>query len=354
MRELFESTIERLLTDLVNPELIRRCEAGFWPAELWSAIEASGFGVAAAPEAQGGAGASWDDLYVVVRAAGRHNLPLPLPETLLANWLLGRCGMEARNEALGIAMRGTLTLADQRVSGELREVPWGRDVEHVVAVVSGEQPSLVLLACRDATLRTQRNTAGEPRDGLSFSNATPVAIAALPADLGADVLWWGGAMLRSAQMAGALEATLDLSTRYATERVQFGKPISAFQAIQHQLAQMAQHTGSAVVSAEAAFAESSDTLAAWQIAAGKVCSAEAAGTVAAMAHAVHGAIGFTHEHALQQGTRRLWAWRSEFGNLGHWAQRLGHSVCQGGAASLWPAVTSGHLSALNPSSRSTA
>ena len=70
---------------------------------------------------------------------------------------------------------------------------------------------------------------------------------------------------------------------------------------------------------------------------------------AAMAHAVHGAIGFTHEHALQQGTRRLWAWRSEFGNLGHWAQRLGRAVSQGGATSLWPAVTAGHLAALSPS-----
>jgi len=110
-----------------------------------------------------------------------------------------------------------------------------------------------------------------------------------------------GPCWRTAQMAGALETTLDLSTRYATERVQFGKPISAFQAIQHQLAQMAQQTGSAIVSAEAAFAESGEQLAAWQIAAAKVCGAEAAGSVAAMAHAVHGAIGFTHEHALAAG-----------------------------------------------------
>lgn len=348
MRELFESTIERLLADLVTPELVRECELGHWPEALWSAIEESGFAVAAAPETLGGAGATWHDLYGVVRAAGRHNLPLPLPETLLANWLLGRCGAEARNEALGIAMRSTLTLDDGRISGHLFDVPWGRDVKHVLAVVPGERPTLVLLARTEARVAVKNNTAGEPRDDLEFNASKPVVMAMLPNDLHADVLWWGGAMLRNAQMAGALEVALNLSTRYATERVQFGKPISAFQAIQHQLAQMAQHTGSAAVSAEAAFAESEHTLAAWQIAAGKVCSAEAAGTVAAMAHAVHGAIGFTHEHALQLGTRRLWAWRSEFGNLGHWAQRIGHAVCQGGAASLWPAVTSGQLAALQP------
>ncbi|MDP3926126.1 MAG: acyl-CoA dehydrogenase family protein [Hydrogenophaga sp.] len=363
MRELFESTIERLLADLINPEMIRRCEAGHWPTELWKAIEESGFAVATAPEALGGSDATWGDMYVVVRAAGRHNLPLPLPETMLANWLLGQCGLEARNEPLGIAMRSRLSLdhaatsgvfydapwvapADTRVHGVLFDVPWGRDVNHVVAVIPGERTTLVVLARSDAEISTKRNTAGEPRDDLSFKNAVPIATATLPRHLSDDVLWWGGSLLRTAQMAGALETTLDLSTRYATERVQFGKPISAFQAIQHQLAQMAQQAGSAIVSAEAAFAESGEQLAAWQIAAAKVCGAEAAGTVAAMAHAVHGAIGFTHEHALQLGTRRLWAWRSEFGNLGHWAQRLGRAVAQGGAASLWPAVTSGQLAAL--------
>jgi acyl-CoA dehydrogenase len=282
---------------------------------------------------------------------------------MFANWLLGQCGIEARNAPLGIAMRGPLSMSttqsgggafdvapvDTRVNGTLFDVPWGRDVEQVIGVAPGERPILLVLSRRDAQISSKRNTAGEPRDDLHFKNATPVAAASLPAHLNADVLWSGGAMLRTAQMAGALESTLDLSTRYATERVQFGKPISSFQAIQHQLAQMAQQTGSAVVSAQAAFAESDDQLAAWQIAAAKVCGAEAVGAAAAMAHAVHGAIGFTHEHALQLGTRRLWAWRSEFGNLSHWAQRLGGAVCRHGAGGLWPAVTSGHLAALSSS-----
>lgn len=364
MRELFESTIERLLADLVTPELIRNAESGLWPSELWAAIQASGFAVAAAPESLGGSDATWGDLYGVVKAAGRYNLPLPLPETMLANWLLGQCGLEARNEPLGIAMRSTLSLdhastsgaffdvpwvapADTRVKGTLFDVPWGRNVDYVVAIIPGIRDTLVILARSDAEISTRRNTAGEPRDDLIFKNAVPLTTATVPKHLNADVLWWGGSMLRTAQMAGALETTLNLSTRYATERVQFGKPISAFQAIQHQLAQMAQQTGIAIVSAEAAFVESDEQLAAWQIAAAKVCGAESAGSVAAMAHAVHGAIGFTHEHALQLGTRRLWAWRSEFGNLGHWAQRLGRAVAQGGSASLWPAVTSGQLASLD-------
>ena len=53
---------------------------------------------------------------------------------------------------------------------------------------------------------------------------------------------------------------------------------------------------------------------------------EAAGTGAAIAHQVHGAMGFTYEHSLHHATRRLWAWREEFGNEAVWATRLGRMV----------------------------
>ena len=51
MKELFESTVTRLLSDLVTPELLRSAESGAWPTDLWTALEDSGFAVAAAPEA---------------------------------------------------------------------------------------------------------------------------------------------------------------------------------------------------------------------------------------------------------------------------------------------------------------
>lgn len=343
MRDILESTLERLLGDMVTPALLRECETGVWPAALWAALEESGFAVAAAPEALGGAGAGWDDLYVVIRAAGRFALPLPLPEAVLANALLARCGLEARNEALTIAPHVDLVLQGSFVSGRLRNVPWGRHAAHVVAIVAGATPTLVLLDPRQAQVTTKQNTAGEPRDDLVFDGAKPLASAPLPADLSPYCLWLGGAMLRSAQTAGALDAALKQSVQYATERVQFGKPIAAFQAIQHQLAVMAEQAGCTAVAAEAAFADSVADFSPFAIATAKVCAAEASGVVAGMAHAVHGAIGFTHEHALQHLTRRLWSWRSEFGNLGHWSQRLGQAVCAQGSAGLWPAITSGRL-----------
>jgi len=66
---------------------------------------------------------------------------------------------------------------------------------------------------------------------------------------------------------------------------------------------------------------------------------EAAGIGASIAHQVHGAIGFTYEHALQFATRRLWSWRAEFGGESEWAAELGRSVAERGADALWPHLT---------------
>ena len=344
MREIFESTIERLLRDTSTPAVVLACESGAWPAALWEAVDASGFALAAAPESAGGAGATWDDLFVVLAACGRHNAPVPLPEAMLANWLLGRAGLDAVSGPLSCAAHSTLAVSGGLVSGRLADVPWGRHVAHVVALANDNgAPVIVLLNTAHSTQRALRqNVAGEPRDDLDFDRSTPLGMAALPVGLAPDVLLQGGALLRAAQTAGALQALLEMSTRHATERVQFGKAIGSFQAIGHQIAVLAEHVALASVTAEAACAESTETsLALLPIAAAKVCSAEAASVAAGIAHAVHGAIGFTHEHRLHLTTRRLWAWRSEYGSLTDWSQRIGRAACAGGAADFWPTVTRG-------------
>jgi acyl-CoA dehydrogenase len=349
MREIFEATLERLLGDLSTAEVVLACEGGHWPAALWDAVEDSGFALAAAPEALGGAGASWEDLYVVLTACGRHNAPVPLPEALLANWLLGQAGLPAVTGPLSVAADATLSFVDGHVSGSLKDVPWGRHLTHVVALANDAgRKEVVLLATALAKPGGQRlNTAGEPRDDLVFEHARPVAVAPCPAPLPPDVMLQGCALLRAAQTAGALQAALAMCTRYATERVQFGKPIGSFQAIGQQIAVLAEHVALASVSAEAACCDSGPGgLALLRIAAAKVLAAEAATVAAGIAHAVHGAIGFTHEHQLHLTTRRLWAWRSEYGSSTFWSQRIGRAVCAGGAATYWPALTAGVLPAM--------
>ncbi|MEX2520284.1 MAG: acyl-CoA dehydrogenase family protein, partial [Paracoccaceae bacterium] len=73
--------------------------------------------------------------------------------------------------------------------------------------------------------------------------------------------------------------------------------------------------------------------------AAKLRASEAAGMVAAIAHQTHGAIGFTQEYRLHPLTRRLWAWRDEYGSEGFWAERLGAAGAAAGADRFWPALT---------------
>ena len=75
------------------------------------------------------------------------------------------------------------------------------------------------------------------------------------------------------------------------------------------------------------------------LAAAKAYAGRAVTTVNRLAHQIHGAIGFTDEHRLQYSTRRLWAWRDEFGSESEWATMLGRAMALGGGAALWPAVT---------------
>jgi acyl-CoA dehydrogenase len=149
-----------------------------------------------------------------------------------------------------------------------------------------------------------------------------------------------GAAVRAAQMTGALERILMQTVEYARTRVQFGKPIAAFQAIQQQLAVLAGHVAATGIASDTAF----DDLAhaarrARSVAVAKIRAGEAASAATSIAHQVHGAIGITKEHSLHFATRRLWSWRAEFGAEAYWAEQLGRAACSAGADAYWPAVT---------------
>lgn len=347
MRNLFEETITRFLADHVTPEVIGATEGGEWPSALWADLQTLGFAEASAPESAGGAGANWGDLYPVVRACGYHNLPLPLPDTMLVNWFLGLAGHDAVSGPASVAADDILTLIDGRAGGCLRNVPWGRNLDHVLAYAQGGDGSvsLVLMRAADAVaVKHKMNIAREPRDDLTFADAVPVVSAPIGDGANRRTLVLGGAMLRAAQMAGALERCLDLAITYAGERVQFGRPINKFQAVQQQLAVLAEEAAAMRIVAEAAFVETAtQTLPELPIMAAKVRASEAVTAGTAIVHGVHGAIGFTYEHSLHFSTRRLWSWDSEYGSGAVWARAIGRRVCRKGSSHLWPAVVAGRI-----------
>lgn len=142
-----------------------------------------------------------------------------------------------------------------------------------------------------------------------------------------------------ALMGGALERCLELSIEHANTRVQFGKPLGKQQAVQQNLAILAEEAAAVAVAAQAASAARDMSDAALEIACAKLRANQAAGRGAAIAHQVHGAIGFTQEYPLHRYTRALMLWRSRAGNDAFWAGRLGAMVAPLGGRGLWIHLT---------------
>jgi acyl-CoA dehydrogenase len=140
------------------------------------------------------------------------------------------------------------------------------------------------------------------------------------------------AVLRAALIAGAGGKVLAMSVAYANDRVQFGKPIGKQQAIQQQLAVMAEQSVAARLAAQIGLASGLNPPPE-AAATAKLMASLAATDIANIAHAVHGAIGISEEFDLQLYTRRLRQWRLDEGAEGYWSERLGRARLQSGVAS---------------------
>ncbi len=337
--QLLRETVDRLFADHLSREVMEAAEQGEWPAALWKALEENGLTQPLLDDE-----ASWEDTRVIVEAAGAHSAPVPLAETILAGWLLGSAGIQVPEGPLSIAYGAGLRLdgprGDRRLVGRAQRVPWGRGAGFLaVAADTEDGPALALVEASAVAAEPGVNLAREPRDTLHFERAAVVASAplALPAPEEGVALY--GALMRSLQLVGGLEHLLEESVRFAGERVQFGRPIGKFQAIQHMLAVLGGEAAAAGAAARSACRAADRGDALFEIAVAKLRSGEAAGRGAQIAHQVHGAIGFTYEHALHFATRRLWSWRAECGSESYWAERLGRFVTERGAEALWSDLT---------------
>jgi len=345
LRSILADQVERLFADQVAKETLERAEAGGWDTALWQAVEENGLPRVLVPEDQGGVGGGWSEAAVVLRAAGRHQAPLPVAESVLAGWLLSGAGLEMpdgavtvgpvrRDERLELSRDGD----GWRLDGTLSRVPWGRNAGHIaVLAMADASPYAALVAAGGWQVSEDSNIAAEPRDGCRFDGA-PV-LAAAPAATDSAGFYQAGALARAAQIAGALEFVLAQSVQYANDRAQFGRPIGKFQAVQQELARLAGEVAASIAAVDMACRAAERGDGGFEIAAAKLRTSEAASAAAAIGHQAHGAIGFTYEHALHFATRRLWSWRAEFGSETAWAERLGRDLAGRGAEALWPYLT---------------
>jgi acyl-CoA dehydrogenase len=287
----------------------------------WSTIEEVGLPGLLLAEDQGGFGGSWEDALVVFRLAGYHALSLPVVEAIVA------AAMADRSEGRGtIASRTHGVVSGETFTGTVSGVCFAEAADFLVAPSPGG--GSMILEPASAVRTDSVNTAGEERASLTFDKA-PVTL------IEADVFELG-ALARVAQIAGALDASLAKSVEYVNERQQFGRPLAKFQAVQQSLASFACEAAAANCAAMGAAQAMARGFAPFEIAAAKLRANRAIGIGTALAHQVHGAIGFTEEYPLHPLTRRLWAWRSEFGNDQHWAERLGDGIVARGANAFWP------------------
>lgn len=341
IRDDLLKTVDRVFEEHCGRSVRESAEAGEWPAGLWGALEQVGLARAALPESAGGSGLTFDDAMLALRRCAYHAAPVPLAETMLAGRLLVAAGIEVPQGALTVAPvrpGDALKVSGGKVSGALHRVPWGNHCAQIVVASERDGKEMIaLVSTVDAADGVEKNLAGEPRVRMRFNAVTPIAMASLAN--ASSRLATEGALYRSVQMAGALERTLEYALLYANERVQFGRPIGKFQAIQHLLAVLAGHAAASSAAADAAVEASREVPDEFAIAVAKSRTGEAAGKGAEIGHQVHGAMGYTREHNLHYVTRRLWSWRDEFGNETYWQSRLGRMIASRGADALWPLLT---------------
>ncbi|HUB96496.1 MAG TPA: acyl-CoA dehydrogenase family protein [Stellaceae bacterium] len=312
---------------------------------LWTRLQEAGLTTASIAEAHGGSGADLGDVLAILREGGRHAIAVPLAETLMAASLLSSSGLPVPPGPLTVAPvvageRLSLERAGDvwHLSGSARRVPLARLAAGLAALVEHDGKMLVASVPAPHIATRHENLAGEPRDDLRF-DAVVAEIAPAPAETNDGALMVWGAFSHAVMMAGALDTVLELTLRYANDRVQFGRPIGKFQAIQQQVAVLAAHVACAGAAADAAVAAAEQGDGTFEIACAKARIGEAAGQAAAIAHQVHGAMGFTREHRLHRFTRRLWAWRDEYGDEAYWWGRIGRTAARLGGDGLWPFLT---------------
>jgi acyl-CoA dehydrogenase len=342
---------EKILADLADPQTVNSAKDDGWKAKLWAALEENGLTLPWVSEAHGGAGASLGDGFEVLNAAGKFALTVPLAETMLAGWLLSQGDIASPAGAMSVAPvhpKDKITLnADGTLSGRARTVPFAREAQHFAVLAHGSNGVVIaLVKASDVRRDEDVNLAGEPLDGLILDKVVPEKVGKAQGGFDQTALMLMGCVARSLQISGALQTMLTRTVTYANERTAFERKISKFQAVQHNLARLAGE----VAAAAAAATSAADTLSGtppWdddatylEATAAKIRCAEAAGTGSAIAHQVHGAIGFTEEHVLHRFSLRALGWRDDFGNESYWAVELGNRIGVRGADDLWSLVAS--------------
>ena len=330
---LLVDTVERLFARHSRPDMVRAVPPGGWSAELWQTVSSADLPVLGVAEEDGGAGGSRRHAALALRAAGRHAAPIPLAETLVANWLVTAAGHEVKRGpmSVGWASRG-------RSSVDAHAVPFARHAEAITLIDAGAgRVQIGVAATHGCRLRHGVDFADSPADDVHVPAASidwrplDASQSELP-----DALI---GLVRTAQIAGALDAIVTKTIRHVRERNQFGRPLAQLPQVRERIALLHEEASVAAAAMDAASDALSGDGSLRLAQAVAVRAANAAGVGARLTHQLHGAIGTTAEHELQLLTRRLWTWRQLRGGERAWARRVGRGLASTGRDDLWALLT---------------
>jgi acyl-CoA dehydrogenase len=289
--------VDEFFRETFGPYVITAVERDGPSAALWNATEELGLPLIGIAEENGGSGGTLGELLTVLQGAGRWAVPLPLAETSLAAWLLASCGAQVPTGPMTVIPDASgLHLGGDRLTGDARAVPWLRGAARVVAVVDG-----CVVAVDPAALDVTpgADLAGMPSDLVTASGVPAQTYAA---GVTADDVLLRGALLRSAQIAGAVTGAYEVTRAYIKERVQFGKPIAEYQLIQLKLARMevARVNLQNLVFRQIEMAIQGKPMDFVEASAVKLYSAQAAMEVALEAVQLYGGNGYMAEYRVEQ------------------------------------------------------
>jgi alkylation response protein AidB-like acyl-CoA dehydrogenase len=314
-QELLRETFARLFAAESSPVRIRVAEPSGFDAALWKTLaDADALGLRV-PEAHGGSGAGLFEAVLLAEQVGRHLASVPLVEALVATQVLARSDAPAARALLPRALTGdaVVTLALRNLpdgaaqlvpAGAVAEAVVGLDGDALVLVTRGDEQPVALANLGDTSIG-RWSLSSAPRGGERVVLATGD-----DARRSFDMAIEEWRLLTAAALYGLARRALDIAAEYASERVQFDRPIGAFQGIAHPLAD-------AVTDVEGA--RLLTWYAVWSIARGAPDAAAlipfafgwaSHSATRAVAHALHthGGYGLSVEYDIQLYHRRAKAW----------------------------------------------
>ncbi|MBI3743567.1 MAG: acyl-CoA/acyl-ACP dehydrogenase [Chloroflexi bacterium] len=324
---------------------------GYSP-ELWQEMARLGWLGIGIPESYGGSGGDFLDLALLLEELGRVMFPGPFIDTVAvtAFALLESGSDDQKQRILPRITDGsnraafafyesprakTLTALSRdgrswKLTGRKHFVPYANSGETLLCSANrGRRPVLCFVESNSPHVSQRRleTLAGDRQFDVRFSGVSVEPSAIIGNASAAARASDRGAIALSAYMVGAMQHITDLAVEYAKHRVQFGKPIGTFQAIQHRCADMLLDLeGSRYIAYEAAWAYANGKPHAELVAAAKAYCSESYRRIARHGHQVFGALGFSEEHPMPLYSRRGKYFEIAFGDATQHRERVAQKM----------------------------